>query len=714
MLKRFIIILNVVTFFFMETVLAIPADVANDWKGFLQETQVTQREVSLKELTEKFGSELPEGFRDQLQLFVKEHPDLKVPRMTVQKVMVGKEEQLQMTFAIPNGNIQFTTSSDPQIYLNVVGSVNGENIATNIPYATLTNENLEDAVYQGRRMDFALSHPLNFKALPWGVFEALPVEKQIEYMKQVRAMLLDVEKIQNISHSPFAKKVVSTETQNEDSAARFVLSLLEPKAFAEGPDEGADSGSGLTKGDSCIFAGWKGKWHQGKSSDGYCSYDSGSKNTSPGTQGMGPTYQVPKKNGKAQIRCNPAVYGDGDDGKGVFVEAEPLNPRATDKCEQADPHFKGLTRNIKALAFGSGLKKDEARASFKKALTSIYETVQNVYNDSCSTVAQKNNPNVTNQSQVGACGALTLRVEKAKKLANVDFCDQKTLDGDEVLATAVKQAFNIKDFSDTASEGVKALAGYCADPVSGPAKPKVSAEASNVKGPRAFSEEECGSSRVSDNKICDGDLIGTCPTKEGKPVPKFLVPEGFKGTGNPKEKCVASDESQKIEKSNDIKVSEDPNLKSKRKPVVALENEAATTEVGSNIQSPLRNRAARGTDGVSGGHRSSSSNNSGGFWSGVGSFFSDFFHAAFSPVGLVVAAVAAFALIKVSAAKGSLKQQCQYAGGCGAAVNQGPVPGFTLPASGTTTIPMAPPTGSRASTILTNKKKKTQSNTGQQ
>lgn len=470
MWKELVLSLNIVTFLWAQTAAALTPQDAQVYKNFIQESQVTTREVPLRELLDKFGKTLPETLRVQLDYLVKENPEIVVPKMEVQKVQVNGEDQLQLNVHLPEGNLQMTTTKSDTDWIKFVGSMDGNSVRGQITHSEFVNGANE--VYSARAALMDAKRPLKVTRVPAELLSALKGSEKLEYFKSIRQGMLQLERLQNSEH----KK----EKAASNNAPASIWDMLEKPAFAEGLDAG----------NSCIIAGSEGTWHA--EGGGYCH----PKNAGQVSKGF--------------IKCESYFYGDK---ASVPFSTLAQRQNATAACEEKDSKFVGLSQSIKT----AGDQTDKIQG----AIAHFQQTAQDHYNAACSDVDRTNTPGATsafNPYQRGACDLLKRHTGSLNSLANKQ-CKQITqivtsgttpTDDQKDLKDMAFKAFGITGANPTQTAGYQSLTKYCADAATAatPAAPvpaPVPASSGNPSGTDSGATADC----TADNSLIESPAEGT-------------------------------------------------------------------------------------------------------------------------------------------------------------------------------------------------------------
>lgn len=268
---------------FQPTAWALSKDDQQNLKKFLEETQITQREVSLKEFYEKTKHSYPENVRKELKALVDADPNLKLPKISVTKVTGSNgEEDVQLQFVHNGGSAIMTLVGKDGIFAKVGKEVIRYEDMQNLDKA---NTSFEKAISPKGRMATTDRNPSsipNRGATP--VFlkakDLMKLDKnsQRKYFKNLRDLLETMEEVQ---HTVVPKKTGSLEKSQID----LFVSLFITQAFAAGNEVGM----------ACIIGGHLSTFQ--KEANGKLSCGEGDRNLSQGCPVA------------TDVRCNPVVYG---------------------------------------------------------------------------------------------------------------------------------------------------------------------------------------------------------------------------------------------------------------------------------------------------------------------------------------------------------------------------------------------------------------------
>ena len=411
MMKKLILWTTTFCFTWVQSAQALTSSETAAFKTFLQESQLTQREVPLKEMLQKYGKDLPESVRVQLEALVKENPDYAMPKMDVKKISVGGEDQLEFTIHLPEGNLQMTTTKSSPEAITIVGSLYGNSIKETLLVSSVIDQSPQD-IYN-LRLALLRQKPSHTVVMPPDeVVRAMSSAQKLEYVKNLRGALVEMEKLQNFEKSQ-SHKNNSKSNESKSSWRQKIWEQIEAPAWSEeeisssGPEPtpaSKNSGGGLVGGkdpDSCIIAGNAGTWHVAGSSQ-FC-------------RGTKEIYRTWK--GHQQVQCNSFFYGDNS---WVDFSSEQDRNNATSNCESGDPKFTKLAKKLDAT---KNINNDaDFKEKFASTLNKFVQDADLAYKKSCTAVMTKNTPtNHPNEFQFNACLKLRARCDKIDEL-NTNSC----------------------------------------------------------------------------------------------------------------------------------------------------------------------------------------------------------------------------------------------------------------------------------------------------
>jgi hypothetical protein len=396
MFRRFVTYLSLFFFCWTQTALAMTGQGRfTTQTDFLNDSGLTQRSVSLKELQDKYGKFLPDEISIQMQHLIEENPHFMLPKITVNKVVVGGKEQLQMNFNLPEGSVVLTAVNSDKVAFTLVGQVNGQSINQQITPQMIAQAH---QIIYAQRLSLKKQGPVILTAT---AIMKLSDDRKAEYIQSLRQLMEASEAAQR---AHLKGKNVKTTLYKY-----FFEKLVEDGSFADDPNKSGPSFDsscplgGSTGVHSCIIAGYtNGCWNATQTND----------NNSPGVCNPGPDQQKSSGCQTGSIACNPLLYGDGAC-VGFASKADRAN--ATIHCGNNDPNGAGAVRTMKK---NFGTPKDHAELEAK--LAQLRAEVKRQIDD-CKTY-----PHAAGADQQATCFALQHRVD----LINSLDCGTPGIDGD--------------------------------------------------------------------------------------------------------------------------------------------------------------------------------------------------------------------------------------------------------------------------------------------
>lgn len=282
-------------------------------RAFLRDTQIGQRDVSLKELYEKQKNVTSAPSTYWIEGLLKSDPDFKIPKPTILRTQDAKgKETIQLSFQVNGQNLLLTFLGEPDRFVKI-----------NNRFFTLQEAN--NANYMAMELQSELRAPAGFKQLlgsqqanPKAVFlsvsqiQKMNPQNQARYLRNVFGMMEALEEFQN--------KIGQYQAGSKKTAKSKLQILIDLGLLSEA----VASNSFVRDGAQCFVAGWAGQFASstngadcegGKAPCTFCKAPTEAKGTCP----------------NRQVTCNPALYGD-DAGKDCFLGQK--NGATTLVCNQ--------------------------------------------------------------------------------------------------------------------------------------------------------------------------------------------------------------------------------------------------------------------------------------------------------------------------------------------------------------------------------------------
>lgn len=371
----------------------------SNWESynqFFKQTGITKKEVKFSEFFAKTKDLYPEPLRKELEAFVKENPDVKLPKFAISKLKDsdGNENiELRYSSGSESNSVTLITGDNP-VYKIGNRKIGYPEILLIDRVAQLLTSSAAKGSASTRAQGLVQTNTEVMQKMPVLLllsaedFKKLPEASQRQYMTKIRELAASLES----TGKAFEKKKILSGKKQKTSA----LNLLLPSAFAAGS--------------SCMIGGWSSQnpddpsrraycaqytvwpWDSGQSTDlffdrcNYCGRDD---------QRLAGSCQ-----NRWDIQCNPSVYGE---------SAPCVNPRkvvnVTAECNRRVPDVMLPFRN----------KKFASMDEFNKMLADAYSPLETA----CRETVGKQQESADSKAE---CESLYARI---KDVREVGYCSPK-------------------------------------------------------------------------------------------------------------------------------------------------------------------------------------------------------------------------------------------------------------------------------------------------
>lgn len=331
---------------------------------FFEDTQLTKREVSLKEFYEKTKSVYPESVRKEMKALIDQNPSAKLPKIAVSKIKNAKgEEEVQLQFVHDGESAIVTIVGKDGVFAKVGKEVIRYEDMITVDKAT---KSFDKGISPSGRIatdrnpsSIPSSKPIFLKAKD---LMKLDKNSQRKYYKNFRDLLETMEDIQQMS---LPKKTSALEKSQID----MFVSLFVSEAHAADADVGKQ----------CIVGG-------------YVSTFAVHSATKKLSCGHGDAKIRQDCAGSDQVLCNPVVYGRGKGPKFCVLAGYDT----TERCNAVvqDPKNGDIPDLVQTSAEFDALAKEaqDQAAKLKQVCVSNFEnasaSVKNKFNDQVATCAR--------------------------------------------------------------------------------------------------------------------------------------------------------------------------------------------------------------------------------------------------------------------------------------------------------------------------------------
>jgi hypothetical protein len=248
-MKKLIIILNCFCLVWMETTPAYAAAAELDSiKSFLQESQMTQKQVTIEELYQFSKSKLDPAFVKELEKNMKSFGKIKVPVVTSTKISgPNGEEQIQLQMTQKKESLVMTIVNKGEHFATMSGSYKGKNYSVKVTHQDMANgmaflDKLAAEVTgessQPNLSSAGKEFNLNKVFLGYDEIKNMSPEYRAKYHKALLNLLEEMDRLGNIRAQGQSKTVsllnILIETANAKSSFPCVVAGY--AGVAEDPD----------------------------------------------------------------------------------------------------------------------------------------------------------------------------------------------------------------------------------------------------------------------------------------------------------------------------------------------------------------------------------------------------------------------------------------------------------------------------------------------
>lgn len=269
----------------VQPALAAQKAVNQDIKSFLEHTGVTQRSVTLREFYAKTAEFIPPVERRQIESFVNQFPEVKLPKMDVNKVTGPDGDEVYQIQAVQDGqSVSVTLVGTNEIF----AKVNGKNLSV-LDLMDMRKAFVKAGI-PAQQADQMVDEKKAVNVAPMSAARVakMSVSQRKQYMKNFRQLLESIEATQNSGLG--IKKSAKAESKFDF----FAQLLMGEVADASGSDTGKE----------CIAAGYNAVVVWNKNRPG----GPGDTCGSDGAGGVAPAFRG--NCARTEYQCNPVVFGD--------------------------------------------------------------------------------------------------------------------------------------------------------------------------------------------------------------------------------------------------------------------------------------------------------------------------------------------------------------------------------------------------------------------
>lgn len=352
---------------------AKPQDQKSDFKNFLESSQITKKEMTLRQVYSLYRGSLDSKARAEMDTIVYNYGDMKLPKMQVSKVKgANGQDYFQLQGVKDGDSISMTIVNDDKVFMKM----NGKNFSPDDMRSISKSAQVlgVDDDMEKAGLNFAPKEEFGFLSVKQ--IRQLPKQQKQEYFQRVRKLLEAMEDVQNLQmNQSKGKKSV----QVSPSLIDFVYSQV--LSFAVANDLGQ----------SCYVAGHAST--VGRRADGRLS--------------CGATDNNLPRCSSGQLKCNVTVWRTASNGD-VCV---PVTNNATQACNeivgQVNTQNSNQKNDIPAWADSTtGMTEERFTNEFKNPALAALAATENY----CRNV-QFSRSELT-QDQRQTCDQLTLRKQE--------------------------------------------------------------------------------------------------------------------------------------------------------------------------------------------------------------------------------------------------------------------------------------------------------------